>query len=565
MTRSEQSSVSVPDVIEFRLNSWMENAAICGLVNIIGKENVEINQQSIIVPLTELKNFEEKYFRYFAEQYEALSSITKILEYEEKKDKFEQTDFKDFDEKALKELQEYLTLVKRYGESNSYKAVYPLIDSATDISDLISGLKQFKFGKTALQNQQDETLEQVKKCYQNLDQIYEYYKRPDVQRYLPAKIQIYSVINKGYSDVSFLNRQESKGDFFIKYHEYFVEPVLEYLKNTHEKDKLNCMNCGRLIKNADIPYSFINQAGFDKNRKTSNAWNFTNDLYMCPICRLLYTCIPAGFTYVYNQGLFVNDNHSVQVLLQINQGIRLNILKLNKDNVKTTNTYAALIRTLQEEMVRQNKRALNDVQVVRFENDRYYFNLLPKIVLQTISDSQSELSSLLSAGYYLNGDYHSLYQESITHLLNNTNLFMLIYQALRLKLTGERVFANDAQILNLIKINQKFLEELIKVHKMEKEELQKIRTAGYWFRKEYSNENKPKSIGLKLLNALRANDKDSFMDVLLNSYMYINKQVPKVFLDIFLDDELFKTIGYSFVSGIIGKEYQENKGGNADE
>lgn len=552
------------EVLEFRLNSWMENAAICGLVNILGEEKVMIKDQSIAVPVEELRNFEEAYFAYFAKQYQKLSSLTKVFAYEDEMNRHQQEDFTHFDQKAYERLQKYLTELKRYGESNSYLAVYPLIDSPVDIVSLIKKAKIEKLKKGEFEQNNLEIIDRVKSIYELLTEIFAYYHQKDVQRYLSAKIQIYSVINNGYNDVSFLNRQESKGDFFEKYHNYFVESMFSYLEEKHEKDKLSCTNCGHPIKKGDISYSFINQSGYDANRKQSNAWSFTNDLFMCPVCRLLYTCIPAGFTYVYNQGIFVNDNHSVKTLLNVNTGIRLNVLSLNKTEVKTIDTYAALIRTLQDSMNRQHQRELQDIQVVRYENDRYYFNLLPKHIVKTIDRSKEQLTALFNAGFSSNGEYISVYRESINRLMNNTNLFLLIYQVLRTKLTNGQVYMNGYQIMSLNKINQNFLEELIQMNGLDKEELEVIRRDGYFLKKEYANPKKADSIGLRLLNALKANDKDGFMDMLLNSYMYLNKQVPKYFTDIFLDDERFKTIGYCFVTGMIGETYK-TEGGNDNE
>ena len=554
------------DTLEFRLNSWMENAAICGLVNILeeDEDKIEIKPQSIVVKKEVFKNFEEDYFTYFAKQYEKLSSLTKVLSYEDEMNRHQREDFTHFDQKAYERLQKYLADLKRYGESNSYLAVYPLVDSSVDIVSLIKKAKIDKLKKGEFEHNNIEIIDRIKSIYELLTEIFAYYHQEDVQRYLAAKIQIYSVINNGYNDVSFLNRQESKGDFYEKYHDYFVESMLSYLEDNHEKDKLSCTNCGHPIKKGDISYSFINQAGYDANRKQSNAWSFTNDLFMCPVCRLLYTCIPAGFTYVYNQGLFVNDNHSVRALLNANTGIRLDVLSLNKTEVKAIDTYAALIRTLQDSMNRQHHRELQDIQVVRYENERYYFNLLPKHILKTIDQSKDRLPELFNAGLVLNGDYQSLYREIITRLMNNTNLFSLIYQVLRTKGTGGQVYANTYHIMKMIEINQNFLKELIQMEKLEKDELEKIRRDGYFLKKDYANKNKADSIGLRLLNALKANNKDAFMDILLNSYMYLNKLVPKYFTDIFLDDERFKTIGYSFVAGIIG-EAHNTEGGNDNE
>lgn len=148
--------------------------------------------------------------------------------------------------------------------------------------------------------------------------------------------------------------------------------------------------------------------------------------------------------------------------------------------MKTNDTYAALIRTLQDGMHRQHRRELQDIQVVRYENDRYYFNLLPKHILKTIDQSKDQLPDLFNAGFSLNGEYQNLYREIITRLMNNTNLFSLIYQVLRTKGTGGQVYANTYHIMKMIEINQNFLKELIHMKELEKDELDKIRSDGYF-------------------------------------------------------------------------------------
>ena len=564
-------SVAKDDILEFRLNSWMENAAICGLVNILGEEKVTVREQSVAVPIEELRNFEEAYFTYFAKQYEKLSSLTKVLSYEDEMNRHQREDFIHFDQKAYERLHKYLAVLNQYAEKGgSYLAVYPLIDSSIDILSLLGQVKNEKKEKINFAQNSDQAIKQVRTIYDLLTDVFGYFHREDVQRYLSAKIQIYNVINNGYGNVSFLNRQESKGDFFEKYHDYFVESMFDYLEENHEKDKLTCTNCGHPIKKGVISYSFINQAGYDANKKQSNAWSFTNDLFMCPVCRLLYTCIPAGFTYVYKQGLFVNDNHSVRTLLNVNKGIRLNVLSLNKTEVKTIDTYAALIRTLQDSMNRQHHRELRDIQVVRYENEQYYFNILPKHVLRTIDQSKDQLPELFNAGFILNGEYKSLYQEIITRLMNNTNLFLLIYQVLRLKNYDDRIRISSFDIMRMNKINLKFLKELGKMDeelKLNGKDLENIKAAGYNLKKEYydsANKNKAKSVSGRLLEALRIGNKDTFMNVLLNSYLYFNKPVPNFFLKPHLSDSLFQIIGTSFVTGMIG-EIKDSKGGNDNE
>jgi CRISPR-associated protein Cst1 len=548
----------------------MENVALCGLVNILGEDNIKVNKQSVEVPLKCFENFEENYFNYFSSKYKKQSSLTKIIAYETTLEHFENSGFEDFTEDNFNDLKKYLTTVLKKGESNSYKAVYDLFPKADEVMLLINdALKLEKLKKNEFISQHEVVIDRVKKCYEKLSKIFAYYKQPEINKYLSAKIQIYSVINKGYNDVSFLNRQESKGDFYEKYHNYFVKPIFEYLEEDHSKNTMACTNCNRPIKNGNISYGFITQAGFDSNRKLSNSWDFINDLAMCPICRLLYTCIPAGFTYVFDNGIFVNDNHSVQRLVKVNNGISGNVLTFNEKHTQTNNTYAALIQSLQEAFHVQQKQELNDIQVVRYEQGVYNFNLLSKVTLNAIANSESRISELFNAYYLVNKEYHYVYQEVIDCLMNNRNLYSLINQILYYKSTGSVNRISAWQLIDMIEINNNILKEMGSVRKFTKDELEKIRISGYWFKKGYSNDSKPKTISYHLQNALRANDKYRFMDVLLNAYSYLNTSVPKFFSDIFIDDDQFKTIGYSFVTGIVGENSKHNnesvEGGNENE
>jgi CRISPR-associated protein Cst1 len=96
----------------------------------------------------------------------------------------------------------------------------------------------------------------------------------------------------------------------------------------------------------------------------------------------------------------------------------------------------------------------------------------------------------------------------------------------------------------------------------EKNTLKSYRTAGDDLKKEYkdkNSENKLNGIAYKLLNALKTNNKGMFMDVILNCYLHVGKQVPKFFVDCLDGNEELKTIGYSFLNGLIDeKKSSEN-------
>ena len=99
---------------------------------------------------------------------------------------------------------------------------------------------------------------------------------------------------------------------------------------------------------------------------------------------------------------------------------------------------------------------------------------------------------------------------------------------------------------------------------LEKDIVKLGNASGYYLRERYRSKgaiDKLNGISYRFLNALKTNNTDSFMDTLLNCYLYAKLSVPEVFLNALRSEEEFKTIGYAFVAGLIeGKKDEENGG-----
>lgn len=96
----------------------------------------------------------------------------------------------------------------------------------------------------------------------------------------------------------------------------------------------------------------------------------------------------------------------------------------------------------------------------------------------------------------------------------------------------------------------------------ERDYLIEAKTAGYHLREAYIKKDprtgKIPGISYRLLNALKTNNRGMFMDVLLNCYLYVGKEVPAVIPEALRDDdEMFSTIGYAFVSSFIYGKSEE--------
>ena len=182
------------------------------------------------------------------------------------------------------------------------------------------------------------------------------------------------------------------------YQGYFVDAAIGYIKSDKEKFKYNCFVCDQKMENLNNDISFLNETGFDVVRKSSHVWNYNNDVAICDLCRLIYSCLPAGFVYGYNNGIFINNNSSVKNLLRTNRIIRDNILNADRDDNRSL-TYRALINAIKKEHSEGVQYELQDVQIIRYESGKYRFNILSKDILTVIRNSVEEINGLISTGY----------------------------------------------------------------------------------------------------------------------------------------------------------------------
>ncbi|MBC1826258.1 type I-B CRISPR-associated protein Cas8b1/Cst1 [Listeria seeligeri] len=555
--------------IEVRANDWLINSGITGFLNIVGKENVRIDGQSMYFSTDILEGFETKYFNYFIKEYKETLAWHKIVSYKEKMEYYRAEDFASFDEKALDDLNKYTKdVVKFYLKKPNYIKVFPLIDPEANITEWLGNLTPITISKKQkFEEVKVEIFESVESTYNQLDAIIDFCASEKGLKYLGAKNLIYSVINKGWSGVSFLFKQTKFIDPYEDYKTTFLEPVFEYLDTDLSKAKYNCFICNQPIKTLKLDLSFMNDVGFDTARKTSHVWDFNNDVATCPVCRLIYSCVPAGFTYVYGEGMFVNDSFSIDKLLDVNVHMRESILHFNNEGINSNNPYRALVESITMEKEDKRRYELADIQLVRYENEHYRFNILSKKMLHILNDSKTILKSLIKCGYKEGNLNVNLYKEVIQHLMNNENLFTLIHKLIFYKQTDVKVYYDVSHIAGILEINTKFLRG-VNVKMSEEIELDKVQFYGKLFKEGYydkKSENKIPGITYKLLNALKVNDKDGFMDTLLNSYSYLSKPIPSEFIKVFSNKETFKTIGYAFMLGVSGNRLKRKDGGNTDE
>ena len=574
--------------IELKLKDWLFNAGLLGFINILGEEakdngELEIDDKNRLIRFSPkvLENFEYKYFDFFIKRYGKTLTYGKILEFDKYIDEFEENGKKIRSIDELKMINDKITFFKAKIKSESYKKAYDFIEK--NGTNKILGLeKELKKIKEPKENIAEISNDDVKNNLKIMKEIIDFFKKKitdkegNVKNYLAAKNIAYVIINNAWSSVSFLNRANAAKDIYEEYKSYFVEPALEYVNADKSKFKYKCVISNMQMKDYKNTLGFLNDTGFDVSRKPSHVWNFVNDIAVTPLVTLVYSCVPAGFIYGADKGIFVNANHNIDQLCNINNGIAYNILE-DESEEKNINLYKNLLKEIKKEKD-NTKYELSDIQIVKFEEEHYKFTLLSRNILKLLSENKEKLDDLLDKWYLIDKRYFNIYDTTITELLNNQNLFSLINKLCYYKISKAKLSCKLKNIEDLLKINLDYIRRLKKMDKqeiIEKKENKKtseeltekdvfyIRRDAMIFREEYirksGNDKKIGSLLYRLQNALRINNVDMFMDALISVHAYAGKNISSLFAKALLNDENFQTLGHGFLLGLLGEDKSKNE------
>ncbi|HEX2927713.1 MAG TPA: Cas8a1 family CRISPR/Cas system-associated protein, partial [Ruminiclostridium sp.] len=425
------------EVISLTLGDWTWNASVTGFINIVGQGNVSCNGSTVEIPVRCLKNFEERYFKYFIDTYEKTLPWYKLVYFKKTIENHRENEFKNLNLQGLKGINTYIKdTAKRYLTGNSIKSAFELMGIAERIQQLEKGLEKIKEPKdeAAFEKEKPNVVEEVKKQFEILNEILEYCGSDSGRRFIGAKNVIYAVIKNGWNGVCFLNPQTKIKDMYEDYRTYFVDEAVNYINSCDKKYKFRCFTCGSPIKDFSNDMSFINQSGFDVARKPSHVWNFTNDIALCPVCKLVYSCLPAGFAYVNDTGLYINANINMLYNIRVNSNVKASVNDIGiEQNLRKI--YRVLVEAMKNQQLERQKYELADVQVVRYKNESYKFNLLPESTIKLINDFSEKIEGLIKTNYKEGKESYSIYELVLEHILNNQNLFLLINKLLHYKIS----------------------------------------------------------------------------------------------------------------------------------
>ncbi len=546
-------------MLEFQLGDWRTNASLLGLIRILEHNNRDyiMKETSIEIESEVLNNFEEDYFKYFSDTYEEDLPWFKIVSYypklTENIEKIENIDKDD-----LSELNKQIEIVKDYLRRPNYKKVYPLIKGAELLEKKVKDIKKINLRKN---EKVEDRLDDISREMKKLKEIINICKLEDAKKHMRAKGVIYSHINRGIDEVSFLLRQTKYIDVFDDYKNYFIKPLLDYVdKEVKSKQPYECFSCGSYINTIGESYTInlLNQTGFDSVRKSSYVWNHISDILICPKCNFLYSMISAGFSYSLYEGIFINYSRNIEGLVYANNSAKTRINHMTKGDERSI-SYRTIVAAVGRQNIEDLEYEESEIQIVRYKDERYIFNILSKEVIDIIRKSKEDLYSIEKATYKQGNLYLSIYDQVLDRIFNGQNMFSLIHFLLVniiSKNPGINIYYNTYHISRINNINYKILLGGLKMQKVNmQKQIYFSRKNGNALMKEYFEkgmENKISGISYRLLNALKTRNSQGFMHNIINAYMYLNKPVPQNLTLALEDEEKLGLLGYAFVTGLNG-------------
>lgn len=554
------------------MSDWLYNAGIVGLVNALqfNKDKVEITNNSVKIDVSVLENFEEKYFNYLSNKYLVFTSWYRIIDFQNKINSIKEKD--SYTQDDVDTINNQIDFLKTKLSSNSYIKAYGNIKDKE--IDLVQKSKELK----KITKKKKQTFDDIKTDINTqiliIERIISFVNKPVAKKHLIAKDLTYTLISNFWSDRSFLHRTKSDSDIFKEFNSYFISGICEYNAEDKSKAKFSCFSCDRKINKLNDSHNltWIQNIGADGNKKASHFWDLNRDDFICPICNLVYCCIPLGFTFLKGNGLFVNNNATMKTLLKSNKFVLKadsRILELEYKSFKN------IADAFSKYEIENMKNKLNNIQVIKIDTSSvtpYTFNILSKDMVSFLIKNSKKFNFLLDKKilWYTDSNnkkhYVYLYKEIIDKMYKNQNLFSLI--DFSLNKCAREGYRGLEEIQMLLSINNEFLQKGGEINlNMNSKKIYRIRCLGNELRHHYEvigSLNKINGLHYRLLNAVKVKDTNRFLDTIINAYAYIGKEIPTVFLECLSDGDMFQTIGYAFILGLLGEKSNFNKDGGND-
>ena len=547
------------EFVEIRLGgTFLLNAGILGFIKVLEHFGLRENSdyffegQTLKVPqkFFEDNDLTEMYVKTMTEKFEPDTRFFQTLNRQNRTEMLNSLQEPTTEEqKELKNIYEEFTAMVTKA---SFKTGYAIISEFDDVEkideDLINDFKK----------EQDP----VEK-YRLYSILCDLLSQRKVKEVLIFKELAYSKMEMFFESQSFslISRMNAKKDVRKVYEKDFAKPLVESFDKSKKKNK-RCIECREMVYSTRAT-SFMLDTTDDISRKVSYYWNFNPDALICPLCSFLYTLVPLGFAFLGQDAVFVNNNNSIETLKSF-----MTLIESKTDSDETARVRIFKAFTEVKADVLENR--LDNIQVVfkrnkRYDNsDHFVMNIINKDIVSGIIKGKKPLSFLERKLVKTADGYINVYEEVFQNIIYNRNQYKLIDKLLRLEFADGRNINYLKYILDVQDCfsggkRMKNDMDIVNWAFNEGRKMRESLTFDIKSNDEKDVDNHLRSYVYKLLNYVSVNNVNGYIDTVIR--IYEGKSIPSIFKEMRQSDDMFKTIGQSY---ILGLKYQRSSKPNEE-
>ncbi|REJ27600.1 MAG: type I-B CRISPR-associated protein Cas8b1/Cst1 [Caldibacillus debilis] len=559
-----------------RMGEWFFTQALAGYKKILESHGVKVETvpDGIIIEKRHLELLPEAFFAYYLKQYSVASREERIIRGLHKK-------WKEGNSSVKTELNRRINDIKKKTEKYFSKTK----EGARLIELAESYRKEKKYS--------EET-------DQWIDQFLELLKTEEIDHKLTANFFKTVHLNPYFGQVSFLNvsknslsLEEQKETFYKD----FVLPVLEewefyealekgdrdevlnivgksanslsslkrpFRKKTLEEMKAYIEREVHKCSFTDFPialHSFDEGIFVPLALSIGNAINMTWDsngkelLPLCSLARLLIFCSQAGATMSQGKSVFVYYGGTFDEIYQTNQFYA---------RIKSENrTFDEIVFDLVREQKLRADYTKNHYMIYEYTSDYQSKRTLLNYMVMTPS-----LVRLFSDHANLFEKIHHTNKSGMVRLLlQGIDPKHFITEVLRGKVKNSYPSFEVVQMTIIRHLNQIYAKGDFEVDSnLEKRYVWALVKSAEQVKHKIGNDKKAQGIAYRLLNAVRSNDKNTFMDTVMRTYISCDLEIPGILLEALHENKLdFATVGNAWIAGLISKANERNGGEDLNE
>lgn len=555
--------------IRVRQNEWFLAQGLVGYKNVLEEfgEKVRTTYDGIIIEKKHLEILSEAFFSYYFQQYSVAARNERKLRRLHKQ-------FADGDNSTKKELNRELNELKKsihryFSETNEGKEIGQLADKYRAEKNYHPEMNKW------------------------IDRFIELLYNKEIDEKLTSNFFKAVILNPFYGQVSFLNVTHNKKSIQEQkdiLHKDFIRPVIAewnlinaiqnkdseklekilsettYQPFNSFKRKFNKMSFNEIEqfidKNihrcslTDFPLAFQNfeegifsPLSLSLNNARNMSWNANSKEYIpiSSLAKLLILFAQAGGIDTQGKSTFIYFGGSFDEIYQANKSY--GDLKSNRK------TFDEIIFDLvREQRVKANY--LEDRYIIYEYESNYqskktildYMIMTPDLIKLF-----SEESDLFKPIYHLNKT------KMIKLLLHRIDTRHFINNELRDRIQKNYPVFDIVRMVQIRHLHKRIKEEKIVDNTVEKRRVWALVKSAEDVRKKIGTK-KAQGIAYRLLNSVRSNDKNTFMDTVMRVYISSDLEMPGLLLEALHEEKMdFATVGNAWIAGLISKS--DNKEG----